>query len=258
MTDCVLVTGASGGIGAALADAFAAEGMPMVLVARSNGGLHKHAQQLHDDHGLIAHVCRADLGDPASTAAIVDFLAANDLTVRVLVNNAGHGLMGAFADLDAEGQLNIIDVNIRALTALTRALLPAMIADGRGGILNVASTAAFMPGPYMTVYYATKAYVLSFSEGLSAELDGTGVTVTALCPGPVTTGFQARADMENAPLLKMMKPATADDVAQYGYRAFKRGKRVAVHGFQNKISATLIPLLPRALVLPVIKRLQKT
>lgn len=173
-------------------------------------------------------------------------LQERDLTVDVLVNNAGFGERGAFADLDAERQRAMIRVNVLALTDLARRLLPGMLERDRGGLLNVASTAAFQPGPYMSVYYATKAYVLSFSDGLVTEVADTSVSVTCLAPGPTRTAFVDKADKDDTPLFQWTAPMSADTVAQAGYDAFRRGRPLVVPGLPNKIGAVLIRFTPRS------------
>ncbi|HLN57107.1 MAG TPA: SDR family oxidoreductase, partial [Thermoanaerobaculia bacterium] len=190
-----LVTGASSGIGKELARLIAADGYDLVLVARRQERLEELARELSVAHGVSARVIAADLADPDSPKRIVEELEAERIAVDVLVNNAGFGIYGRLWNSDITRQLEIIQVNVVALTDLTGRLLPGMVSRKRGRIVNVASTAAFQPGPYQAVYYATKAYVLSFSEAIAEELKGTGVTVTALCPGPTTTEFQEAAGL---------------------------------------------------------------
>ena len=197
----------------------------------------------HDGYGLPLS---ADLSTPDAGAAVETALQERDLTVDVLVNNAGFGERGAFADLDAERQRAMIRVNVLALTDLARRLLPGMLERDRGGLLNVASTAAFQPGPYMSVYYATKAYVLSFSDGLVTEVADTSVSVTCLAPGPTRTAFVDKADMDDTPLFQWTAPMSADTVAQAGYDAFRRGRPLVVPGLPNKIGAVLIRFTPRS------------
>ena len=197
----------------------------------------------------------SDLGEPGAADRILAALADEGARVTELVNNAGFGLTGDAALLDRAEQVAMIDLNVRALTDLTLACLPA-IRSAKGGILNVASTAAFQPGPGMAVYYATKAFVLSFSEALWEELRGEGVRVTALCPGPTATGFQARARMD-ARLLDVVRPMSSAAVARAGADGFLRGDRVVVPGLMNKVTAALGPLAPRRLLLPLVGRLQR-
>lgn len=240
-----LVTGASSGIGRALAEVAAARGHDLVLVARSGGALEDLAAGLAERHGARAHVVPADLAlreAPRRVAAAVGRLG---LEVDVLVNNAGFGLHGPFSGTDLDVERDMIDLNVGALTSLTKLFVRPMIERGQGRILNVASTAAFQPGPGMAVYYATKAYVLSFSVALAVELEGTGVTVTCLAPGPTRTRFAERAGAARTPLFSspaVMDPAT---VARRGWRALERGERIAVVGFLNRLGAFLTRFAPR-------------
>jgi short-subunit dehydrogenase len=195
--------------------------------------------------------------DLERAAAPAELFASVDSSVDFLVNNAGFGFPGAFAETDLERELAMIQVNLTALTHLTKLFLRPMVERGRGRIMNVASTAAFQPGPLMAVYYATKAYVLSFSEALAEELSGTEVTVTALCPGPTATGFAAAADMANRRLFKVRTPMTSVEVARQGYRAMMRGKRVVITGTANKLLAQSVRISPRRLVTKIAKSLQE-
>lgn len=246
-----ILTGASSGIGEALAHEIAADGYRLVLVARRVDRLEALAAKLPAPCDVLG----ADLTDPGDIDRLVAFVA--DIGApALLVNNAGVGQSGPFADGDLARSLTVIDLNIRALVALTRHVLPGMLARGKGGILNVASTAAFQPGPNASIYYASKAFVLSFSEALSEECRGRGVTVTALCPGPTETEFFEAAGMNNVVLRKLSKAMPADVVARTGWRAFKRGKRVIIPGVRNKAAAFVSRLTPHRLLLPVVKRLQ--
>ena len=211
--DTALVTGASAGIGRELARSFAADKSNLVLVARRRDRLEDLAAELRKQHGVEVRVMAADLGRADAPQAIVDSLTREAVTLDVLVNNAGFGLLGPVAELDLDRQMEMIQVNVAALTHLTRLLLPGMIERHRGGILNVALTAGFQPGPFMAVYYATKAYVISFSEALADELAGTGVTVTCLCPGPTATEFAETARMGDA-LMFRLQTMTAQRVAR--------------------------------------------
>ncbi len=253
--ETVLITGASSGIGEELARRFAADGSDLVLVARSDERLRELAAGLEKGNGISARVEPADLAAPGACEALVERLTAAGVDVDVLVNNAGFGARGAVAELDAERQLGMIRLNVEALTALTRLLLPGMLARRRGGVLNVASTAAFQPGPFMAVYYATKAYVQSFTEALAEELRGSGVTVTSLAPGPTLTGFQKEAEMEETLLLKL-GPMRAAPVARAGHRAFRRGRTVVIPGLGNRLLAFSTRLTPRWLLRRVVRALQ--
>jgi hypothetical protein len=247
-----LITGASAGIGAELARVFAKHGHELVLVARREDRLVALADEIAGAGRPRPAVLAIDLGQRDAVTRIAAELSSRGLEPEIVVNNAGFGLAGAAADLDRNEQLGMIDLNIRALTELSLAFVDSL-ARHRGGILNVASVAAFLPGPEMAVYNASKAYVLSFSEALHRELKRRGIRVTALCPGPVPTEFQARSGMQ-ADRSQQLLTLTADRVAQIGYDGFMRGKRVVVAGLANKIAVALLRLTPHALVLPMIER----
>ena len=244
-----LVTGASGGIGLEIARVLAAEGHELTLVARSGDKLAAVADEIGG-----ARVVVADLTSPDAVADV----AREVPDVDVLVNNAGVGDYGPFAEADLDKTLAMIGLNVTSLTALTHQYLPGMVDRGRGRVLNVASTAAFFPGPLMAVYYASKAYVLSFSEALAEEVRGTGVTVTALCPGPTESGFQAAADMEHSALVKGRRLPSSAEVARAGVRAMHRGDAVAVVGAQNKVLVASARLAPRPVLRRMVHRLQQT
>jgi hypothetical protein len=238
-----LITGASAGIGAALAHKFAASGHEVVLVARREQLLTGLADAIAAAGATRPTVLRADVSRIDAARRIGEALTAAGLEPEIIVNNAGFGLSGPAARLDRGEQLAMIDLNVRALTDLSLAWADAL-ERRKGGILNVASTAAFLPGPGMAVYYATKAYVLSFSEALHQELAPKGVRVTALCPGPVPTEFQARAGVK---AMKYPRALTrsAEQVADDGYRGLQEGRRIVVPGFANQLITVLAPLLPR-------------
>jgi short-subunit dehydrogenase len=244
-----LITGASSGIGVDFSRLLSRDGYELFLVARSEAKLRELAKELGN-----AKVIVADLVSPDAAQRIFDASGAVD----VLINNAGFGLSGPFVEMDLRKELEMIQVNVAALTHLTRLFLPPMLARKSGHILNVASTAAFLPGPLMAVYYATKAYVLSFSEAIADELRGTGVTVTALCPGPTATGFAEAAGMESSRLFKLVKPMSSEAVARYGVRAMQDGKRVAIPGIANKLSTQSIRVSPRRLVTTIVRKLQES
>jgi short-subunit dehydrogenase len=252
--ETVLITGASSGIGLELAGCFAADGSRLVLVSRKGNTLEELATELRQAHKIQAQVITADLALPETPTRLLAHLQSAGLKVDVLVNNAGIGAQGRFAELPLGRQLEMLQVNITSLTHLTRLLLPGMIERQRGGILNVASTASFQPGPGMGVYYATKAYVLSLTEALAEELSGTGVTVTAVCPGPTATNFGTAANMRTLGMVKKVS-MTAASVAQIGHRDFRRGKVVSITGVRNRIPAFLVRLFPRAAVRKITKRL---
>ncbi|HSE67477.1 MAG TPA: SDR family oxidoreductase, partial [Gemmatimonadales bacterium] len=240
-----------------LAHLLAAAHIDVVLVARSRDKLAALAVDLVRAHGVQAHVIAQDLALPSAPEAIVQDLAARGLPVDILINNAGFGTYGLFAGTPAEEESRLIQVNITALTMLTKLLLPPMLQRRHGRILNVASTAAFQPGPLMAVYYASKAYVLSFSEGIGNELKGTGVTVTALCPGPTRTGFATAAGMTNSNLFNAPGVMDAAPVAEAGYRGCMKGKAVVIPGMLNKVLVWVIAFSPRWMVTPISRRLQE-
>ena len=243
-----LVTGASSGIGRELARVHAGFGGDLILVARGEEALNELAAELRDRHGVTVEVVPRDLAVPNAAAGLWEEIRRRGLTVDVLVNNAGFGLHGPFAEQDADRLSAMLRLNVLTLTDLTRLALPPMLARGRGRVLNLASVAAFVPGPLLAVYYASKAYVLSLSEALAEEVNGTGVTVTALCPGATETDFKNRADMGGvAAFEKTAVPAAP--VARAGYRAMLEGKPVFVYGAANKFLAHgLLRLVPRGVV----------
>jgi uncharacterized protein len=244
LIETALITGASSGIGRELALVFAANGVNLALVARSQDKLEDLAQQIRDRHPLQVHVFAKDLAAPGAAASLAADLETAAVPIDILVNNAGFGALGPFAEIDIARQRQMIQLNVLALTELTRLLLPAMRQRGRGGILNVASTAAFQPGPFMAVYYATKAYVLSFTEALAEELRGEKVTATCLCPGPTRTGFASEADAEHSPLFEKFA-MDAPEVARQGYEGFRAGKTLVIVGLLNKLMAFSTRLAPR-------------
>lgn len=250
-----LVTGASSGIGYELARILAREGHDVALVARSADQLAKISADLRDDFGVRALVVVADLSDSDAPDRVFEQLREAEFRVDVLVNNAGFGTMGRFSRSDMAAQVDMVAVNVSALTHLTRLYAEPMVERGHGRIMNVASTAAFQPGPYMAVYFATKAYVLSFSEALAEELRRTGVTVTTLCPGPTVTGFQKRAGMEHAPIGGRMVTGDAASVARVGYAGMMKGQRVVVPGLANRVGTFLPRLFPRALATRIVARM---
>ena len=252
-----LVTGASTGIGKDLAEACAGDGNDLVLVARRAEVLEQVARDLEARYKVSVQIIPADLADPAAPERIVAELTARRLEPDLLINNAGTGAYGRFLETDKAVELGSIQLNVAALTHLTKLILPGMVQRGHGRILNVASTGAFQPGPLMAVYYATKAYVLSFSEALASELANTGVTVTCLCPGPTRTEFQERAGMSNMWLTSQPMMASSADVARAGYQGLKRGKRVVIPGLLNKMLAFSVRLAPRWLPPAIVGKLQE-
>jgi hypothetical protein len=250
-SETVLVTGASSGIGREFVHRFARAGSDCILLARSEETLHALSDEVESTYDVSAPVLPADLSVPGVADDIAVELQERDLTVDVLVNNAGFGARGVFTDLDAQRQVDMIRVNVTALTHLAHRLLPGMRDRNRGGILNVASTASFQPGPHMTVYYATKAYVLSFSEGLHEEVAEAGPTVTCLAPGPTRTAFSDRAQMDDATLFELGATMSPEAVARIGYEGFRRERALVVPGWPNKIGAFMVRFTPR----PVARKL---
>lgn len=253
--ETVLITGASSGIGLELAHLFAADRSNLVLVARSRDKLDSLAEELRKAHGVNVLVLAKDLCDPAAPPEILAALTAQNIDIDVLVNNAGFGAIGPVASVGTKTLMEMIQVNVAALAHLTRLLLPKMLERHRGGILNVGSTAAFQPGPNMAVYYATKAFVLSFTEALAEELLGSGVTATCLAPGPTATQFGAVSGMEQSLAFKL-GTMDAKSVASLGYRGFRHGKPLVITGLKNKLGTVAVRLLPRAIVRKAVKHLQ--
>jgi uncharacterized protein len=253
-TPTTLITGASSGIGYELAKLFAQDHYNLVLVARSAGKLAQVADELQGQHGISAKPIALDLTAAPAPQFLFDQLQREAIAVDVLVNNAGYGKLGEFAKIPLEESLAQIQLNITALTHLTKLFLAPMLERRAGKIMNVASTAGFQPGPLMAVYYATKAYVISFSEALANELSGTGVTVTCLCPGPTDTAFQGRAGTENTMLLKKLRPMDAAAVARDGYRGLMGGRTLVISGFKNWLLAEATRFGPRKLVTAVSRK----
>ena len=251
-----MITGASSGIGYALTHYFARDGYQLVLVARDQQRLMELAKRLQTQSDISVKIIAKDLALPRSPDEIFEQLQRDDITIQVLVNNAGFGSHGPFAEADLAEQLRLMQVNMVALTHLTRLFLPSMMAQHSGKILNVASTAAFQPGPFMAIYYASKAYVLSFSEALANELRGSGVSVTALCPGPTRTEFQARAGVGHTKLMSG-RIMDAESVARIGYDAFMRGQTVVIPGLRNRLLALAVRWAPKALVIRVVRQMQE-
>jgi short-subunit dehydrogenase len=243
-TETVLITGASSGIGLELAKLFAADKSTLVLVARRADRLRQLAEELQAAHGTAVRVLPHDLADPEAPQALFKELRNAGVSVDVLVNNAGFGARGPLATLDTQRQLDMLQVNVEALTHLTRLFLPGMLERRRGAILNVGSVAGFLPGPNTAIYYATKAYVLSLTEALAAELAGTGVRMTLLAPGATATEFATAAGYPG-PRRDAMDPAK---VARAGYEGLRAGKVLVVPGFKNRAAVLAVRLLPRAVV----------
>lgn len=250
-----VVTGASIGIGHELGRLLARDGHDLAIVARNEEKLQQVAEQLSGQHGVDVTWIAQDLAEPGAAADLHSKLGGRP--VEVLVNNAGFGTFGPFAETDVEQTVNMIRVHVETLTHLTRLILPEMLERRAGRILNVASTAAFQPGPLMAVYYATKAYVLHLSEALAEELKGTGVAVTVLAPGPTATEFQKRAEMESSGLMRRLGVMDAATVAEAGYKGMRRGRRLVIPGTMNRLGQMSVRLAPRRLVPGVVLRIQK-
>jgi hypothetical protein len=257
MQPTALITGASSGIGLELSKLFARDRCNLILVARESDRLRQAAAELQKLSGLEPRVIARDLADPTSPSAIHAELSNTPLDF--LINNAGFVLGGPFSQTDRRTELDMIQVNITSLVDLTKLLLPAMVARKSGHIMNVASTAAFQPGPLMAVYYASKAFVLSFSEAVAEELVGSGVTVTALCPGLTASDFQRTAGIENLKLVKNKSIAmTSEEVARIGYRGMMQGKVIVIPGLLNRLGVQSLRLGPRAIVRKASKKLQES
>ena len=253
-----LVTGASVGIGHDLAIVLAENKHDLVIVARNQTQLESLAGDLRSRFNVKVDVAPQDLAKPQAAGEIFDELERRDIAIDILINNAGFGGHGRFDRENVDEILDMLQVDVVALTHLTRLFLPRMVEQKRGRVMNVASTAAFQPGPLMAVYYASKAYVLSFSEAIASELKRTGVTVTALCPGPTITEFQKRAGMAESGMFQSGLAMDSMSVARIGYRAMMRGKRVAIAGLRNKIMAHSTRLAPRSLLASVVKKLNQS
>jgi len=243
-----LITGASAGLGLEYAKLFAADKHDLVLVARRRDRLDQLAAELGKAHGIKTLVIAADLDKASAPQQVFDEVTKAGLEVEFLVNNAGFGTTGAFVQSDLTKELGQVNVNISALVALTRLFLPAMVKRGKGRVLNIGSTAGFQAGPYMATYYATKAFVNSFTEALGHELKGTGVTATVSCPGATATEFASLSGNDKTRLFTMAPPMTSHEVASQGYRAMHAGKLIAVHGLKNLIGVWSVRFTPRAVV----------
>ena len=251
-----LVTGASAGIGVDLAECFAGNGYNLIVAARTERALREVAERLARTFQVSATPIVADLGAIGGGAKLADEIAARGLSVDVLVNNAGYGHAGAFAGSDKAIELGMVDLNVRALVELTHTYWETMLTKGRGGVLNVASTAAFQPGPLMAVYYASKAFVLSFSEALWEEARGSGVKVSCLCPGPTASNFRERAGTYKVRLSRAGAQMPSMPVARMGYEAWEANRRVCVTGARNRVMASLVPFVPRTMLLRAVRNLQ--
>ena len=257
MKHTALITGASGGIGLELARVHAAKQRDMVIVARSETKLQQLKQTLEKEFGVTVRVYAGDLTAPGFVAQLVEWLKTEGIQVEILINNAGFGDFGLFHERPLDKTLGMMDLNMRVLTELSHGILPQMVESGRGRIMNVASTAAFFSGPLMSVYYATKNYVLAFSEGLANEVKDKGITVTAICPGATESGFQSAASMEGSKLVANKRLPTSAEVAVYGYERMEKGTVVAVHKFSNQFLVFLRRLLPRKFAAQLVRNSQE-
>lgn len=256
MKNTALITGASNGIGLELAKVHAQKGDNLVLVARNLSKLNELKSELENQYKISVHNIAKDLALRNSAKEVFDELKEKNIQVDYLINNAGFGDFGMFADADWDKTEQMINLNITTLTHFTKLFVTEMVKRGKGKIMNVASTAAFQSGPTMAVYYATKAYVLSFSEAIDNELRPKGITVTALCPGATESGFQDAAAMQESKLVKGRKLPTSKEVAEYGYKAMMKGKVVAIHGLLNYLMANSVRFTPRFLVVKVTRMIQ--
>jgi short-subunit dehydrogenase len=244
------------GLGAEFARLLASEGYDLVVTARSADRLDSLKKEIEGLHGASVRIVVQDLADPRAPVAIHDHVRAAGLEIDVLVNNAGFGMYGMFHQSDLQTELDMIQVNITAVVHLTKLFVRDMVARKRGRILNVASTAGFQPGPLQSVYYASKAFVLSFTEAIANELRGTGVTATALCPGPTPTEFQKRANVGKVRGLRLMMRVNPDVVVRAGYAGMMKGKAVVVPGALNNVMAFTVRFFPRRMVTAVVRRIQ--
>ncbi|MBO5715439.1 MAG: SDR family oxidoreductase [Clostridia bacterium] len=257
MKKTALITGASGGLGLSFVNIFARDGYDIVLVARNGNRLEDIKKEIEEKYNVNAMVVAVDLCSEDGAQKVYDATQQAGLNVDVLVNNAGFGDFGKFYKSDINKQIRMVDLNCTALMHLCHLYIPDMIKNRKGNILNVDSIAAFQAGPLMSVYYATKAFVLSFSQALTRELKGTGVKVTALCPGPIRTNFDNTADLGESGLFKNLKVWDPNVVAEFGYKNMKKGKSLCICGFVNKIIVFANRLAPRALVRNMVYNLQK-
>jgi uncharacterized protein len=251
-----LITGASNGIGLELARVHASKGDNLVLVARNLDKLNDIKSELEKKFNIKVYNIGKDLSKPDAALEVYNETTQQKIQIDYLINNAGFGDFGMFVETDWQKELQMINLNITTLTQFTKLYLQDMVKRGNGKIINVASTAAFQSGPTMAVYYATKAYVLSFSEAVDNEVSDKGVTITTLCPGATESGFQAAAAMEESALVKGKKLPTSKEVAEYGYKSMMSGKTVAIHGMMNYLMANSVRFTPRALVVKLTRLIQ--
>jgi uncharacterized protein len=256
MRKLALITGATSGIGLELACEHARHGGDLILVAKNEIKLAELQQKIQKEHQVTVQTMTIDLAEAGAASLVYERVQQLGARVDYLINNAGFGLYGWFTETDWETEARMIQLNVVTLTELTKRFAQMMKGQGGGRIMNVASIAAFMPGPAMAVYFATKTFVLSLSEAVNNELAGTGVKVTALCPGPTESRFQEVAAMEDSPLVQGQKLPSAKEVAEYGYQAMRQGQAVAVHGWRNRLLVWSLRWLPRAMVVKIIRNVQ--
>ncbi len=256
MKNYALITGPTSGIGYELSKLLAKDAHNLVLVARNEQKLHKIKDTFLKEYPIEIIAIKKDLSEPNAAKDIYNELKNKQINVNILINNAGLGGFGFFYKTQWEREAQMIQLNICALTHLTKLFLPEMIEQKNGKIMNVSSIAAFMPGPLMGVYYATKSYVQSFSLALANELKGTGVSVTALCPGPTKTDFEKNALLEESKAFNILPVANAESVAKYGYKAMMKGKTTAIYGFFNKIIVKSVNIAPRSWVVSIVRKVQ--
>jgi len=257
MSKTALITGASGGIGLELARIHGQKGDNLVLVARNKIKLDAIKSELESKHHISVFIISMDLAVADSAKELYDVVKKQNISIDYLINNAGYGDYGFFADSDWEKESRMIQLNISTLTQLTRLFLTEMIHNGSGKIMNLGSIASFQPGPLMAVYCATKAFVLSFSEALNNEVADKGITVTALCPNLTESGFVDASAMNESKMAKGRKLPTAKEVAEYGYKSMMKGRAVAVHGFITKVMVKSVRLVPRWLVVKITRKLME-
>ncbi len=256
MKKTALITGASGGIGLELARVHASKGDDLVLIARNQVKLEALKTELETEYNTEVLIIAKDLSIPNAAQDVYNETMQKGIQIDFLINNAGFGDFGMFYETDWNKEHQMIELNITALTQFTKLYLQDMVKRNSGKIMNIASTASFQPGPTMAIYYATKAYVLHFSEAIANELKDKNVTVTALCPGATESGFQAVAEMEESKLVKGKKLPSSKEVAKYGYKAMMKGKTVAIHGFMNAVLANSVRFMPRKMVTAITRSVQ--
>lgn len=256
MSKTALITGSSNGIGYELAKIHAEKGDNLVLVARNKNKLDELKNELEETHNVKVYTIGKDLSVPGAAVEVYDDLKVKRISIDYLINNAGFGDFGLFAESDWSKQEQMINLNVMALVHFTRLFLADMLKRGSGKIMNAASTASFQPGPTMSVYFATKAFVLSFSQAINEEVRENGITVTALCAGATHSGFQATASNQDSKRFEKNKFTSSREVAEFGYRAMMKGKIVAIHGFKNRVLANSVRFGPRSLVVKMARKTQ--